>query len=58
MRGCRHVRPAVRMPLARTNDFVNGSENGFETRSGFFPGDFRRKNLTGTKMGKTFSRTM
>ena len=58
MRGCRHVRPAIRMPLARTNDFVNGSENGFETRSGFFPGDFRRKNLTVTKMGKTFSRTM
>lgn len=58
MRGCRHVRPAVRMPLARTNDFVNGSENGFETRSGFFPGDFRRKNLTVAKMGKTFSRTM
>ena len=48
----------IRMSLARTNDFANGSENGFETRSGFFPGDFRRKNLTVTKMGKTFSRTM
>jgi len=58
MRGCRHVRPAIRMPLARANDFVIGSENGFETRSGFFPGDFRRKNLTVTKMGKTFYRTM
>ena len=48
--------PSVCRLLAQT--ICERSENGFETRSGFFPGDFRRKNLTVTKMGKTFYRTL